>query len=65
VAKWFDETERKFLKNADERDLTDEVGRNRAYFCLSMVRGLKRYLDFCASDGEDAQKQLKELIDGR
>lgn len=54
--------EGKFLKHADERDLSDEVGRNRAYFCLSMVRGLRKWLEYCASDGEDAERQFNELM---
>ncbi|HSG28984.1 MAG TPA: hypothetical protein VLA34_10925 [Candidatus Krumholzibacterium sp.] len=62
MVKYFDDTEAKFLKHADERDLSDEDGRNRAYALLSMLRGLRKYIEFCSNDGEDAERQFNELM---
>ena len=62
VDKYFNDTEIKFFKNADERDLSDREGRERAYFCISLLRGLKKYLEYCSEQEQDADKQLSELL---
>jgi len=62
VATYLDETEAKFFREADARDLSDEVGRNRAYLCISILRGLVKYLTYCSSELEDAERQFQELL---
>ena len=65
VEQYFSDTEAKFFKNADERDLSDTAGRDRAYFCISVLRGLKKYIEYCANEQPDAEAQLNKLISGR